>query len=164
MRRTRDIVGLPVLDLRTGNQIGWVQDVVFDARSEEVRGILLEGNHLFQQARGIPREAIAAIGKDALTVSDAMVQEIAGPTWSQKIGNHVYTQSGDGQGTIQDVFLDDRGQRVVGYEVSDGLWTDIVCGRGAVWQQHVMVDGENVLIVDDQASPWSDNTKGGLPS
>jgi len=164
MRRTRDIVGLPVLDLRTGNQIGWVQDVVFDSRGEEVRGILLESTHLFQQARGIPREAITAFGKDALTVSDGTVQEIVGTTWSQKVGNHVYTQSGDGQGTIQDVFLDDRGQRVVGFEISDGLWTDLVRGRGAVWQQHVMVDGENVLIVDDQASPWSDYTKGGLPS
>ena len=41
MRRTREIAGLPVLDLKSGKQIGWVQDIVFDTQADRVSGVLL---------------------------------------------------------------------------------------------------------------------------
>lgn len=164
MRRTRDIVGLPVLNLKTGDQTGWVQDVVFNDETNQVVGVLLEGAHFFQSAKGIPREAVVAVGKDALTVNDVSVQEIAGTRWSAKVGNRVYTQGGDAKGTIDDVFLDDSMQTVVGFEISDGLFADLVHGRGAILQNHVMVDGKNVLIVDDRAAPWDQTYEGGAQS
>ncbi|MDA8227268.1 MAG: PRC-barrel domain-containing protein [Desulfitobacterium hafniense] len=159
MRRTREIVGLPVLNLQSGGQVGWVQDVAFVGN--EVAGVVLEGGGLFHSDKGIPRSMIVAFGKDALTVSEEMVQEIKGTRWSQKIGNQVFTQGGDAQGTIQDVFLDDSVSRIAGYEVSDGLFADLVQGRGAILQQNVMVDGKDVLIVEDEVSPWDHGKEGG---
>lgn len=162
MRRTREIVGLPVLDMQSGDQVGWVQDVVFDEEKEEVAGVLLEGGHLIQSSKGIPRQAIVSVGKDAVTINDTTVREIPGSTWSQKLGNQVYTQGGDAKGTVEDIFLDDGAERIVGFEVSDGLFADLAYGRGSIGQQHVMVDGKDVLIVDDQASPWDRETRGGF--
>ncbi|HBP63934.1 MAG TPA: photosystem reaction center subunit H, partial [Desulfosporosinus sp.] len=105
MRRIREIVGLPVLDLKSGDSIGWVQDLVLDNDKDEVIGILLEGGHLFRSEKGIPRKAIMTVGKDALTVSSKTVEELKGTRWSDKVGNEVYTQGGDARGTIEDVFL-----------------------------------------------------------
>ena len=68
MRRARDIVGLPVLELSSGNQVGWVQDIVFDSEQEQVIGLILEGKHFFQSEKGIPFKSIVSVGKDALTV------------------------------------------------------------------------------------------------
>ena len=161
MRRAREIVGLPVLNLKTGEQIGWVQDVVFDERRRKVTGMLLEGGHIFQSTKGIPREVIVAVGKDALTVSEEVVQDIPGTRWTQKVGNQVFTQSGEAKGTIEDVFLDDSAQNIVGFEVSDGLFADLMQGRGTILEENVMVDGKDVLIVDDQVSPWEQGKEGG---
>ena len=161
MRRTREIVGLPVLCLKSGNQIGWVKDVVFDESSRKISGILLENAHIFHSEKGIPREEIAAVGKDALTVRDHVVQKIHGVKWSQKVGNQVFTQGGEAKGTIEDVFLDDSAENIVGFEVSDGLFSDLLEGRGTILQDNVMVDGKDVLIVEDQVSPWDQGNEGG---
>lgn len=161
MRRTREIVGLPVLNLKSGDQIGWVQDVVFDKDSREISGVLLENAHIFRSSKGIPREVVAAVGKDAITVSDHVVQDILGIKWSEKVGNQVFTQGGEAKGTIEDVFLDDLAKNVIGFEVSDGLFSDLMEGRGTILQENVMVDGKDVLIVEDQVSPWEQGKEGG---
>lgn len=161
MRRTREIVGLPVLNLKSGDQIGWVSDVVFDEKGRKVNGVLLENSHIFHSSKGISRDFIAAVGKDALTISDHVVQEIMGIKWSEKVGNQIFTQGGEAKGTIEDVFLDDSAESIVGFEVSDGLFSDLIEGRGTIHQENVMVDGKDVLIVEDQVSPWDQGKEGG---
>lgn len=153
MRRSREIVGLPVLDLKSGNSIGWVHDLVLDNERDEVVGVLLEGGHFFHSAKGIPRKAIVTVGKDALTVNEKTVEELKGIRWSEKVGNQVYTQGGDARGTIEDVFLDDSIEKMVGFEISDGLFADLFHGRGTILKPHVMIDGKDILIVDNQVSP-----------
>lgn len=160
MRCTREIIGLPILDLNSGDQIGWVKDVVFDPKNDLVAGIVLEGGHLFKSNKGLARQNLVNVGKDAVTVSDISFKEIVGLKWSQKVGNRVYTQGGDSQGTIEDVFLDDTAEHIVGFEISDGLFADLMEGRGAIFKQQVMVDGKDILIVDDQVFP-GDGTIGG---
>lgn len=160
MRRTREIVGLPILDVRTGDQVGWVQDVVFDNREERVIGIILEGTHLLRPDQGLMRSELVAVGKDALTISKRQLEDLPGVRWSQKVGNKVFTRGGEAQGTIEDVLLDDAVEHIVGYEISDGLFADLFYGRGAIWQNNVMVDGKDVLIVDDRVSPWGEQHKG----
>lgn len=162
MRRAREIVGLPVLDIRSGNQVGWVQDMVFDAQEDQVLGLILEGGHFFQSDKGIPRNSIVSIGKDALTVDGTELQSLKGVKWSEKLGNQVYTQGGEAKGTIEDVFLDDSTERITGFEISDGLFADLFVGRSSVSEQQVVVDGTDVLIVADEAAPWSTEDKGGL--
>lgn len=162
MRRSRDIVGLPVLDLKSGNSIGWVRDLVLDNEKDEVVGVLLEGGHFFRSAKGIPRKAISTVGKDALTVEEKTVEELKGIRWSEKVGNKVYTQGGDARGTIEDVFLDDSMEKLVGFEVSDGLFADLLNGRGTILKPHVMIDGKDILIVDNHVSSLDQFKEGGL--
>ncbi|MHB8125135.1 MAG: PRC-barrel domain-containing protein [Desulfitobacteriaceae bacterium] len=161
MRCTREIIGLPIIDLNNGDQVGWVKDVIFDQDKDVVAGIILEGGYLFKADKGIPRQALISVGKDAITVANSSLKEIIGLKWSQKVGNKVYTQGGDAQGTIEDIFLDDAAEHIVGFEISDGLFADLIEGRGAIFKQHVMVDGKDILIVDDQVSPWDGSNRGG---
>lgn len=161
MRRTRDILGLPVLDLKSGNSIGWVRDLVLDNDKDQVVGVLLEGGHFFHSAKGIPRKAITTVGKDALTVDKKIIEELNGIRWSEKVGNEVYTQGGEARGTIEDVFLDDAFEKMVGFEISDGLFADLVHGRGTILKPNVMIDGKDILIVDNQVSPLDQAREGG---
>ncbi|MGI6120101.1 MAG: PRC-barrel domain-containing protein [Desulfosporosinus sp.] len=164
MRRIREIVGLPVLDLKSGRLIGWVQDLVLDNDQEEVVGILLEGGRFFSSEKGIPRKAIVTVGKDAVTVCDKIVEELKGTRWSDKVGNEVYTQGGDARGTIEDVFLDDHVEKMVGFEVSDGLFADLLHGRRTILRPHVIVDGKDILIVDNQVPSLDQVSEGGILS
>ncbi|NMA70289.1 MAG: photosystem reaction center subunit H [Desulfitobacterium sp.] len=160
MRRAREIVGLPVLCLKDGNQIGWVKDVVFHEENRKIDGILMERASFFQSSKGIPREHIEVFGKDAVTAKEHVVQKLQGVRWSQKVGNQVFTQGGEAKGTIEDVFLDDSVENIVGFEVSDGLFSDLTEGRGTILQANVVVDGKDILIVEDQVSPWNQPREG----
>ncbi|MDR3271493.1 MAG: PRC-barrel domain-containing protein [Peptococcaceae bacterium] len=148
MRRTREIIGLPVLSLHSGQRVGWVQDVIYEEKNNEITGIILE-SHFFQSAKGIPRKEIQLIGKDALVIDSEELEEIPGVHVTQKIGNHVYNQDGDERGTIQDIFLDDEARTVAGYEVSDGLIADLLQGRGMILQQQVYSDSKDTLVVEE---------------
>lgn len=161
MRRTREIIGLPVLDMKSGDTVGWVQDLILDNDRDEVVGVLLEGGHFFQSSKGIPRHFIETVGKDALVVREKIIEELKGTKWSDKVGNEVYTQGGEARGTIEDVFLDDSLKKMVGFEVSDGLFADLLHGRGTILKPHVMMDGNDVLIVDNQVSPLDEISEGG---
>lgn len=161
MRCARDIIGLPIIDINNGDQVGWVKDVVFDKEKDLVTGFLLEGAHLFNANKGIPRHNIISVGKNAIMAFNISYKEIFGLKWSQKIGNQVYTKGGDVKGTIEDVFLDDKAENIVGFEISDGLFADLMDGREAIFKQHVMVDEKDILIVDDQVSSWDGSIKGG---
>lgn len=163
MRRAQEIIGLPVLDLQSGKAIGWVQDLILDSDKEEMAGILLEGGHLFHSTKGIPRRSVQTVGKDALTVCGKNLEELRGTRWSEKRGNEVYTQSGDARGSIEDVFLDDAAEKIVGFEISDGFFADLLHGRGMVLTPRVRVDGKDVLIVDNQVSPLDQEGEGGRP-
>jgi Uncharacterized protein conserved in bacteria len=162
MRRTREIIGLPVLDMKNGDTVGWVQDLILDNDKDKVVGILLEGGHFFQSSKGIPRESIDTVGKDAVVVREKVVEELKGTRWSDKVGNEVYTRGGEARGTIEDVFLDDSIEKMVGFEVSDGLFADLLHGRGTILKPHVMIDGNDVLIVDNQVSPLDQINEGGI--
>ena len=164
MRRAREIIGLPVLELKTGYSVGWVQDLVLDNARDEVAGILLEGGHFIQSFKGISRQAIESVGKDALIVQEKKLEKLKGTRWSAKVGNEVYTQSGEARGTIEDVFLDDSAEKIVGYEITDGLFADLLHGRGKILTPHVMLDGNDILIVDNQVSPLGQINEGGLGS
>lgn len=164
MRRSREIVGLPVLDLKNGAAVGWVQDLVLNNTQEEVAGILLEGGHIFHSTKGIPRQAIVNFGKDAVTIKEKTLEELGGTRWSEKIGNEVYTQAGDSRGTIQDIFVDDSVEKLVGFEISDGLFADLLHGRGTIMRPRVMIDGKDILIVDNQVSPLDQANEGGYRS
>lgn len=162
MRRAREIIGLPVLDINNADTVGWVQDLILDNEKDEVVGILLEGKHFFQSSKGIPRKSIETAGKDALVVRDKIAEELKGTRWSDKVGNEVYTKGGEARGTIEDAFLDDSLEKIVGFEVSDGLFADLLHGRGTILKPHVLIDGNDVLIVDNQVSPLDEINEGGI--
>jgi uncharacterized protein YrrD len=164
MRRIREIIGLPVLDLKQGDSIGWIQDFVLDNNRDEVVGILLESGHIFHPTKGIPRKTIVNVGRDAVTVQEKILEELNGTRWSDKIGNEVYTQAGDSRGTIEDIFVDDSVEKLVGFEISDGLFADLLHGRGTILRPHVMIDGKDILIVDNQVSPLDQANEGGFRS
>jgi len=146
----KEIVGLPVLNVKTGDRFGWVKDIVFNDKSNNIIGIILEkDSFLGHDTGGIKRNSIFAVGKDALTVNEIFdLEEIIGCCWSQKIGNTVFSDKGDIKGTVGDIFTDDLVNIVVGYEITDGLFSDIFNGRGAILEKNIIAEGKDVIVIE----------------
>src|SRR5208337_1557902 len=70
MRRGREIVGLPVIKLSTGKELGFVADLTWSHDQRKITAISLDPGGVVCDADPIPLSNIAFIGQNAVTVTD----------------------------------------------------------------------------------------------
>ncbi|MFT9486995.1 MAG: PRC-barrel domain-containing protein [Tepidibacillus sp.] len=155
MRKTEDVIGLPVIDLSSGKKIGVTKDVYFDENGE-LKGIAVESDGLFGKRQYLAFEHIGAIGDDAITVGTKrfltsldLIEQYYGIYSGKKRykGLPVFTTNGHELGQIQDVYFMEEMGKILGYELSDGFLTDVTEGRKVIQYPKRMVLGEDAMIV-----------------
>ncbi|MDF2647071.1 MAG: subunit of photosystem reaction center [Paenibacillus sp.] len=156
MRKAHDLIGLPVITVDSGKQIGQVKDLLVSP-DWNIRGILLEVKHWFSSLRYIPWEGIVAAGEDAITIpNESVIREFehveechAFLEGSRKIkGLPVITVGGHKLGVVEDVYLNQNwGKQIVGYELSEGFISDLKEGRRWLPMPVAATKGEDAIIV-----------------
>ncbi|MDF2670331.1 MAG: subunit of photosystem reaction center [Paenibacillus sp.] len=156
MRKAQDIIGLPVIEIETGKQIGTAKDFLID-HDWNLQGVLLETKHWFSAPRYVKWEAVIALGTDAITIpSELEVQSLEddqelcyleyGATRIK--GLPVITVSGNQLGMIEDVYFGEQwGRKIVGYELTEGLLSDLKEGRKWLPTPESIKIGEDAIIV-----------------
>jgi uncharacterized protein YrrD len=159
MRKALDVIGLPIVCLETGEELGTVRDILCDS-AWRVRGVLLSEQGWFHPGTCIPSERIHAVGESCLTVTgkDAITSldrladlPLTGIlTGRTKLkGKTVITASGELLGRLEDVYFSADWEKLVGYELSNGWLADITEGRKRLSAPPSVIVGEENLIVPD---------------
>ncbi|RKN80419.1 PRC-barrel domain-containing protein [Paenibacillus ginsengarvi] len=157
MRKAGDIMGLPVLILATGKQAGIAKDFLID-RDWKLRGILIEAKGWFAASRYIEWDDIEAIGADAVTIKDEQAVRDLGEETADLVplldgsfklkGLPVVTASGDELGFVEDVYFGTQmDKKILGYELSGGLISDLTEGRRWLPLPEEATIGEDAVIV-----------------
>ncbi len=156
MRKGQDIMGLPVIEIETGKQIGTAKDFLID-HDWHIQGVLLETKHWFSASRYVKWEDIIALGTDAVTIpnesavitleDDQQLCYLEYGTTKIK-GLPVITVNGIKLGMIEDVYFGEQwGRKIVGYELSEGLLSDLKEGRKWLPTPDCIKIGEDAIIV-----------------
>ncbi len=155
LRKALNVIGLPVIQTLTGEEVGKVQDVLFN-QQWFFQGIVLETNGWFKKGRFIPSDKISAVGLDAIMIDNVQfIQSLEHTshlfglvTGNPKIkGMTVLTQNGHQLGQVEDVYFMEEMGTLVGYELSDGFISDLREGRKLLKRPTHTTLGENALIV-----------------
>lgn len=156
MRKAHDLIGLPVLTVDSGKQIGQVKDLLVGP-DWNIRGIMLEVKNWFSSLRYIPWEGVVAAGEDAITIpNESVIREFehveechAFLEGSRKIkGLPVITVGGHKLGVVEDVYLNQNwGKQIIGYELSEGFISDLKEGRRWLPMPELATKGEDAVIV-----------------
>ncbi len=156
MNKAHDLIGLPVITLDSGTQIGTVKDFIIDL-DWKVQGALVDSKQWFSPVRYIGWDAVAAFGSDAVTVSDEdsiLVLEDTAPylfllTGNGKIkGMPIFTVGGEQLGELEDVYFSkDMGKQIMGFEVSEGFISDLKEGRKKLPFPDGVTVGSDAIIV-----------------
>lgn len=167
MHKANDVIGLPVLNLESGHECGIVRDVLFD-EDWTFQGLLVEVKALFRKSRFVASDEIHAIGEDYVVLANEEVmlpaQDVenyhgvkTGPV--TMIGKPVITSNGQRLGQVEDIYFQTEFGEIVGYEISDGIISDILDGRKAV--KHVISTkiGEDALILPLTVPPLLETEK-----
>ncbi|PYI53464.1 PRC-barrel domain-containing protein [Paenibacillus flagellatus] len=156
MRRAQDIMGLPVIEIEAGKQVGTAKDFLID-RDWNLQGVLLESKHWFASPRYVAWDDIVSIGADAVTIGN----EEAVRSWDDESdtfgllngnfklkGMPVITVNGDQLGLVEDVYFGEKmDKKIVGYELSGGFISDIKEGRKWLPSPESATIGEDAVIV-----------------
>lgn len=166
MYKANDVIGLPVLDLEAGEERGVVRDVLF-GEDLKFEGLLVEVKAMFRRGRFIPSHLIHAIGHDYVTIAnEEMLQPIHGidhltgvKTGHAKVmGKPLITANGQRLGQVEDIYFQAEFGSIIGYELSDGLLSDIMEGRKAVKHVEQTKIGEDAIILPTTSTSLMETT------
>lgn len=155
MRKLKDVIGLPVLDVSSGKKVGTVKDVYFN-QIGELMGLTVETNGFFNKLNFLSFESIGAIGDDAVTIGTERALSSLNPNtqyYGFSSGKQsfselpIVTTNGHELGHIKDVYFMEEMGKIIGYEISDGFLTDITEGRRTIQVPHRTIVGEDAMIV-----------------
>lgn len=157
MQKSQEVIGLSIVHFNTGKKLGAVGDVLFDDR-QSFCGLLMEDGGWLRRRRYIPKENIRAIGRDAVVIDDeAQIlpldekskQWIGICSGQKKLkGLPVLLSSGYELGVIENVYFMEEMGTLVGYELSDGLFSDLMDGRKILKPTHPLIWGHDVLVAE----------------
>lgn len=150
-----DLIGRPVVDGSTGNDLAEVRDVVFDSTGGRITGFTLrKRGFLGRRLKDVlPIEAVVSVGTHAVMVdhADALAHpqdapdDVIADKHDDVLSNQVITESGRTLGKVRDVIVvGGPSPRLVGFEVADGP-----VGHGLVpIAVHSGVSGSALIVPD----------------
>ena len=151
MKKSVEILGLPVISITEGRELGMSKTLLMDARNGLVAAITIEDEDWYRGVKLIPYESVIAIGDDAVTITnsenilkldDAGDYEALLDDNIRVIGTKAITKSGTIQGQITEVYIGDDG-KIEKCEITapDGTTSDVTCDQ-------ISIFGKQVTVID----------------
>jgi uncharacterized protein YrrD len=155
LMRGKDLIGRPVVDGSTGDDLAEIKDVVFDAAHGAISGFTLRKRGFLGRRMKpvLPIASVFSVGTDAVMVNDAEAltdpddapEDLVGGGAGNVLSDQVITESGRSLGEVRDVILiGGTHPRVVGFEVAGGSVGDGLVPLGA----QSAVSGSSLIVPD----------------
>ena len=154
MKKSVEILGLPIISITEGREMGTSKTLLIDAKNGVVAAITIEDDDWYRGVKLIPYESVIAIGEDAVTIthSDNILNlEEAGDYERflneniRVIGTKAITKTGRIQGKVTEVFIGEGG-KIVQVEITtpEGSVNEVAADQ-------ISIFGKQVTVVDADA-------------
>ena len=162
MKKTLEIIGLPVVDLSTGNQLGTVYDLVINAEKGSADYFIVDDGFILLGAKVIDARDVKGIGEYALTVEkkeavkDIIMVDSAVNLYKKKIkvkSTKVLTQKGKLIGETGEIYISENDcliSAVEFYPYDNKAKARIIPRKG------IVTFGENLVVVVDKINEIQD--------
>lgn len=152
MKKSADILRLPVISISEGKQVGTVKELVIDASLGSVVALVVDDGSWYLGAKVLPFNAITGLGESAVMVENTnILMPVASiPRLEQLmaagvkvIGTRTLTRSGFMGGKVVEISIDETG-RINFCEVEENIGE-----RMQISAQQIVTFGKDVLIISD---------------
>ena len=151
MKKSVEIIGLPVISITEGRELGMSKSLLIDAPNGSVAAITIEDEDWYRGVKLLPYSSVIAIGEDAVTITNSeniLTLEDAGDYEAMMdanikiIGTKAITKSGTIQGKVVEIYIGDNGKiEKCEIEGRDGSLSEIV-------SEQISIFGKQVTVID----------------
>ena len=166
MKKSVDILGLPVISITEGRELGMSKTLLIDAPNRVVAAITIEDEDWYRGVKLIPYDNVIAVGDDAVTVNNSeniLTLDAAGDFETllddniRVIGTKAITRSGVIQGTISEIFIGEDGS-IEKCEITtpEGSTSEVTADQVSIFGKQVTVispEGDAGKKSDAAAAP-----------
>lgn len=156
MKKTQEILGLPIISISDGIEVGKVKNIIINAEKGAIDYVVVESGIQILSARVIATENVLGIGEYALTIeNDEAINDLSKFPSAigllqkniQVKGTKVLTKKGRLIGEIGDIFVDeDDNCKIIGLEYI----ADITQKRiRIIPRESVITFGSNLVVVKE---------------
>ncbi|MGI6140251.1 MAG: PRC-barrel domain-containing protein [Caldicoprobacterales bacterium] len=162
--RRESILGLPVIDGRTGEKLGVVKDLYVKGQSAYLEGLYVTRKGWGSKSIGIPFDN-ATVGYDAIIAEGVLPVNRPRQTQSGALENllnkRVVREDGVELGVICDIILNPLTGRIEGLEISESVIGDLISGRRILpYGPYESMDGDILIITMEQAQNITSSNRG----
>ena len=166
MKKSVDILGLPVISITEGRELGMSKTLLIDAPNRVVAAITIEDEDWYRGVKLIPDDNVIAVGEDAVTINNSeniLTLDAAGDFETllddniRVIGTKAITRSGVIQGNITEIFIGEDGS-IEKCEITapEGSTSEVTADQVSIFGKEVTVispEGDAGKKSDAAAAP-----------
>ena len=151
MKKSVEIIGLPVISITEGRALGMSKTLLIDAKNRSVAAITIEDEDWYRGVKLLPYSSVIAIGEDAVTITNSeniLTLEDAGDYEAMMdanikiIGTKAITKSGTIQGKVVEIYVGENGNiEKCEIESRDGSLSEITA-------EQISIYGKEVTVID----------------
>ncbi|CCO08620.1 PRC-barrel domain-containing protein [Desulforamulus hydrothermalis] len=171
MRKSKKFIGMPVISLAEGQQMGTVKGLVVDPQQQKVAALIIEQKGWFSEQKFAPYGKVRSVGADAITIdqSAAIEKGTSLPEilklYKDKvavIGCKVVAENGCQLGEVDEYYVEETGGSIVGLEISANLLNSIIKGKSFLDISFVKTIGKHLVVTSNHALENMVKIDGGL--
>lgn len=154
MRTFTLLKGQPVFETKTGAKIGEVTDL-WITNDGTVKGLMIKKGVFFKQTYFLDIHEISSFGWDGVMIEDhgSLEKLKTSPEYTlthqhSLNGKMLLSKSGESLGLLKDVYFHEELGTIVGYEITDGFFSDIVDGKQVIKSEEPPAIGKDAIIVE----------------
>lgn len=154
MRTFSLLKGLPVIELKTGEKIAEVTDISV-TKDGNVTGLLVKKGGFIKRTFLLKVRDVVSYGGDGVMIQNGNVfepvqtpPEFTFEHHERLSGRMMLSQDGNELGLLQDVYFLEEVGTIVGYELTDGFFSDITDGKRVIKTVTPPAIGKDAIIVN----------------
>lgn len=163
MKKSVEILGLPVISVTEGSELGKSKSLLIDAHNKSIAALTIEDEDWYRGVKLIPYESVIAIGDDAVIINNSeniLKLEDAGDYENlldenvRIIGTKAITKNGMIQGNVTELYVGESGA-IEQCEITmpDGSTFDVPVDQISIFGKQVTVISANMEKKTKPVSP-----------
>lgn len=156
MKKTKEILGLPIISISDGVEVGKVKSIIINADKGAIDYVVVDSGIQILSARVIPTEYILGVGEYALTIeNEDAINDISKIPAAidllqkniQVKGTKVLTKKGRLIGEIGDIYVDEEDNcSIIGLEYIADITKKTI---RIIPRESIITFGKNLIVVKD---------------